>query len=85
MNDVTFEEQDWQSNRFEKENEPSGLIKLVLKTGLVKEPKQASYVLTVCTIVFFVLAIYFFVSAPGGSSAPSSTPATVPAMPGGGP
>ena len=79
MADVSFEEQDWQADRSEIERPPNAMIKWVLKTGIVKNPKQANYVLVGLAIVFFGLSIYFFVSASGGSSSKTNTPAVNPA------
>lgn len=61
MSNVEFEENNYSDNRFAPvSNEPSKLVKLILKTGLVKDEKQASYVLigiAVCAVLltFFVI------------------------------
>ena len=66
MSDVDFEEQDWQINRQEVEKPPSFLVKLVLKTGVVKDVVHANYVLLGLAVVFFILTIFTVVKANGG-------------------
>lgn len=63
MVDVDFEEQGWQpSSRFEEQGgSGSKITNLILKTGLVKDPKKANYVLIAVSILFFSMAIYFFI------------------------
>ena len=66
MVDVDFEEQNWQVTRpGDERKSESKMAKLILKTGLLKDPKQATYVLIGIAILFFALSIYFFMSAGG--------------------
>lgn len=73
MVDVDFEEPEWQVSRFEDEEEEkkssSRITNLVLKTGLVKDPKQANYVMVGAAIIFLIITIYIFIS----SRSPSKT------------
>lgn len=66
MVNVDFEEQEWQPERpsFDKGN--SKMIDLILKTGLVKDPKKANYVLIVLACLFFIFTIYMVASSLGG-------------------
>ena len=69
MVDVDFEEQSWQTSRFEDEvGSNSKIINLVLKTGLVKNPKQANYALIGLVIFLFTTAIFVFWLASNNSS-----------------
>jgi hypothetical protein len=61
-NKVEFHE--WKPERLNERKTPA-LIKLVMKTGLVKNEKQANYVLLGISITAIILMIYFFASAFG--------------------
>jgi len=56
-------EQEWDGPR------QSWMIKLVMKTGLVRDESQANYVLISVAVVFFVLTVVVFASigSPSGS------------------
>lgn len=76
MADVDFEEPSWEAQRpIDSEKKPdSMMVNLVMKTGLVKDPKQVNYVLIGIMVVFLILTIYIFKSAMGGSTASDVPP-----------
>lgn len=62
MSDVQFEENDLGTRpampgSFSQQTAPT-LVRLVLKTGIVKEPKQANQVLIAIAICAFVLTLF---------------------------
>ncbi|HEY9584218.1 MAG TPA: hypothetical protein VJI33_01365 [Candidatus Paceibacterota bacterium] len=68
MADVDFEEQNWQvPRRFDNDKKSgSAITNLILKTGLVKDAKQANYVLIGIVVLFIAITFYIFRSAMGG-------------------
>ena len=70
MVDVDFEEQGWQVPRGFNDEEKSGskITNLILKTGLVKNPKQANYALAIVAVVFLIATYFIFRAATGGGS-----------------
>lgn len=78
MNDVQFNPEDEQFSSGELHATPkeSFLIKLVLKTGLVKNSTQANYVLVVIAIVFFATSIFLFKAELAGPETRQSAPLT---------
>lgn len=59
MTNVNFEEEKpWERRRFDESNDQPKLIRMVLKTGLVKDPKVANYVLIGVVIVFVLFTVY---------------------------
>lgn len=64
MPDVSFEEEkDWAVRRFDDNSEQPALVRMILRTGLVKDPKKANYVLLGIAGIFVItaLAIVFVV------------------------
>ncbi|OHA15876.1 MAG: hypothetical protein A3H57_00985 [Candidatus Taylorbacteria bacterium RIFCSPLOWO2_02_FULL_43_11] len=59
MVDVDFEESgDLQAGRGEPQTPNSKFVDLVLKTGVVKNAKQANYVLVILVLVVVLVALY---------------------------
>ncbi len=63
MPDVRFEEENqWEVRRFDNQNDQSSLVKLIMKTGLVKDPKNANYVLLGVAGIFVLVTIIVVLS-----------------------
>jgi hypothetical protein len=63
MPEVSFEEEkQWETRRFNTFDDQPKLIRLILKTHIVKDPKSANYVLIGIALGFTLLA-YFIISS----------------------
>ena len=81
MSDVQFEEDNSMNmnNRFAMAaGEPPIMVKLLLKTGLVKDEKQANYVLIGIAAVSVLLTIWVVKSTFFGASTPVAPPSGFP-------
>jgi hypothetical protein len=59
MTNVSFEEEKpWERRRFDESSDQPKLIRMILKTGLVKDPKKANYILIGMIVVFVLFTIY---------------------------
>jgi hypothetical protein len=59
MPDVKFEEEkEWAVRRFDNNSEQPALVRIVMKTGLIKDPKNANYVLLGIAGVFVIIALF---------------------------
>jgi len=70
MSDVQFEEGNFQGRFAPVSSQPPTLVKFVLKTGLVKDDKQANYVLIGIAVVA-VISTFFVIKSNFGGSQPS--------------
>lgn len=60
MVEVDFqEENNWNPERVNLEETSTGMAGFLLRKGIVKNKKQANYVLFVLSGVFFLLMLYF--------------------------
>jgi hypothetical protein len=66
MVNVDFEEQDWQPERPIVQSSDSKMVNLVLKTGLVKDPKKANYILVSLILICLIFTVYMIYSSSGG-------------------
>jgi hypothetical protein len=58
MSDVQFEEEKMSNNRYVGMGEPPMMVKFLLKHGLVKDEKQANYVLIAVAVISVILTIW---------------------------
>lgn len=71
MSQVQFDEGSYLATRRDvSQVEDPAMIKLVLKTGLVKTSAQANYVLIGLTLVIFILSVVIFYETINGNSRP---------------
>lgn len=71
MNNVEFtDEKDNKDNLFEEPKTPN-MVRWVMKTGLVKDERQANIALIVIAVMFFVLTWVFI--AGGNNTTPQAT------------
>ena len=73
MADVQFEENNFEGRFSPVSSQPPVLVRFILKTGLVKDEKQANYVLIGIAVVAVISAIFILRSSFGGS-APAESP-----------
>jgi len=63
MSDIEFEDEftggNLRSIHYQQEQQPY-MINLLIKSGLVKDKKQANYLMLVIVVVFLVLSVYLF-------------------------
>ena len=59
MSSVEFNENQSTNNAYQ--NKKGGISNLVIKMGLAKDEKGANKVMLTVAIIFFLLAIYFFI------------------------
>ncbi len=67
MSDVQFEESNFQGRFTPVSSQLPTLVRLVLKTGLVKDEKQANYVLIGIAVVAVISTIFVIKSNFGGA------------------
>lgn len=71
MSNVEFDEGNFQSNRYAGQSAKMSMpamVRLLLKTGLVKNEKQANYALIGIAVCAFLLTLYVIKDMFGGSA-----------------
>lgn len=66
MSNVEFEENNFPGNRFVEASKSPVMVKFILQTGLVKDEKQANYVLIGVAVCAFLLTLYVIKDMFGG-------------------
>ncbi len=80
MSDLQFEgEQEYASENTQPTTPV--LVRWILATGLVREARQAQYVLLAVAVLAVLLALFFFVSATTGGIGPSGKTPPPPGVP----